>query len=211
MGKENKSKKYRITSDSMGEMQVPPTALYGAQTQRAVENFPISGIKFNYDFITAVVIIKRSAAIVNLKLKLINKIRSDAIVKACDKLLAEKPKNQFPIDIFQTGSGTSTNMNVNEVLASIANTFIKDKTNSIHPNDHINMGQSSNDVIPTAIHISSLIAVEKDLIPSLIKLESALSVKVKDFNKILKNWKNSFARCYSNDIRSRIFRISIDY
>jgi len=186
MGKENKSKKYRITSDSMGEMQVPSTALYGAQTQRAVENFPISGITFNYDFITAIVIIKRSAAIVNLKLKLINKIRSDAIVKACDKILAEKPKNQFPIDIFQTGSGTSTNMNVNEVLASIANTFIKDKTNSIHPNDHINMGQSSNDVIPTAIHISSLIAVEKDLIPSLIKLESAISVKVKDFDKILK-------------------------
>ena len=140
MVKDNKSKKYRITSDSMGEMKVPSTALYGAQTQRAVNNFPISGIKFNYDFISAVVIIKRSAALVNLKLKLINKTRSDAIVKACDKLLAEKPKNQFPIDIFQTGSGTSTNMNVNEVLASIANTFIKDKKNLIHPNDHINMG-----------------------------------------------------------------------
>ena len=186
MGKNNKSKKYRITSDSMGEMQVPSSALYGAQTQRAVNNFPISGIKFNYDFINAVIIIKRSAAIVNLKLKLINKIKSNAIVKACDKLLAEKPENQFPVDIFQTGSGTSTNMNVNEVLATIANTFIKDKKNLIHPNDHINMGQSSNDVIPTAIHISSLIAVEKKLIPSLVKLELAISVKVKEFNGILK-------------------------
>jgi fumarate hydratase class II len=186
MGKNNKSKKYRITSDSMGEMQVPSSALYGAQTQRAVNNFPISGIKFNYDFINAVIIIKRSAAIVNLKLKLINKIKSNAIVKACDKLLAEKPEDQFPVDIFQTGSGTSTNMNVNEVLATIANTFIRDQKNLIHPNDHINMGQSSNDVIPTAIHISSLIAVEKKLVPSLVKLELAISVKVKEFDGILK-------------------------
>ena len=186
MSKEKKSNKYRITSDSMGEMKVPSSAMYGAQTQRAVNNFPISGIKFDYDFITSIVIIKRSAAKVNLKLKLISEIRANAIIKACDKLLLDKPQNQFPIDIFQTGSGTSTNMNVNEVLATLANTFITDKNNLIHPNDHINMGQSSNDVIPTAIHISSLIAVEEKLIPALVRIESELSLKVKEFDKVLK-------------------------
>ena len=186
MSKEKKSNKYRITSDSMGEMKVPSSAMYGAQTQRAVHNFPISGIKFDYDFITSIVIIKRSAAKVNLKLKLISEIRANAIIKACDKLLLDKPQNQFPIDIFQTGSGTSTNMNVNEVLATLANTFITDKNNLIHPNDHINMGQSSNDVIPTAIHVSSLIAVEEKLLPALVKIESELSLKVKEFDKVLK-------------------------
>ncbi len=186
MSKEKKSNKYRITSDSMGEMKVPSSAMYGAQTQRAVNNFPISGIKFDYDFITSIVIIKRSAAKVNLKLKLISEIRANAIIKACDKLLLDKPQNQFPIDIFQTGSGTSTNMNVNEVLATLANTFITDKNNLIHPNDHINMGQSSNDVIPTAIHVSSLIAVEEKLLPALVKIESELSLKVKEFDKVLK-------------------------
>ena len=186
MSKEKKSNKYRITSDSMGEMKVPVSAMYGAQTQRAVHNFPISGIKFDYDFINSIVIIKRSAAIVNLKLKLISEIRANAIIKACDKLLLDKPQNQFPIDIFQTGSGTSTNMNVNEVLATLANTFITDKNNLIHPNDHINMGQSSNDVIPTAIHVSSLIAVEEKLLPALVKIESELSLKAKEFDKVLK-------------------------
>ena len=102
MGKNKKSYKYRITSDSMGEMEVPSSAFYGAQTQRAVNNFPVSGIKFDYDFIKAVIIIKRSAAIVNLKLNLIDKTKSNAIVKACDKLLLDKPENQFPVDIFQT-------------------------------------------------------------------------------------------------------------
>ena len=186
MSKEKKSNKYRITSDSMGEMKVPSSAMYGAQTQRAVNNFPISGIKFDYDFITSIVIINRSAAKVNLKLKLISEIRANAIIKACDKLLLDKTQNQFPIDIFQTGSGTSTNMNVNEVLATLANTFITDKNNLIHPNDHINMGQSSNDVIPTAIHVSSLIAVEEKLLPALVKIESELSLKVKEFDKVLK-------------------------
>ena len=166
----NKNQIPRLTSDSMGEMKVPSNAFYGAQTQRAVNTFPVSGISFNYDFINAVIIIKRSAAIVNSRLELLDKVKSKAIVKACDKLLKDKPNNQFPIDIFQTGSGTSTNMNVNEVLASIANTFVSNK-NIIHPNDDVNMGQSSNDVIPTAIHISSLIAVEQKLIPALKKLE----------------------------------------
>ena len=123
MAKNKKSNNFRLTSDSMGEMKVPSNAFYGAQTQRAVNNFPVSGISFNYDFINAVIIIKRSAAIVNSRLELLDKVKSKAIVKACDKLLKDKPSNQFPVDIFQTGSGTSTNMNVNEVLATIANTF----------------------------------------------------------------------------------------
>ena len=186
MAKNKKSNNFRLTSDSMGEIKVPLNAFYGAQTQRAVNNFPISNITFNYDFINAVIIIKRSAAIVNNRLELLNKVKSKAIVKACDKLLKDKPNNQFPVDIFQTGSGTSTNMNVNEVLATIANTFVSNKKNSIHPNDDVNMGQSSNDVIPTAIHISSLIAVEQKLIPALKKLELNLNKKSKEFNNTLK-------------------------
>jgi len=186
MAKNKKSNNFRLTSDSMGEMKVPLNAFYGAQTQRAVNNFPISNITFNYDFINAVIIIKRSAAIVNNRLELLNKVKSKAIVKACDKLLEDKPNNQFPVDIFQTGSGTSTNMNVNEVLATLANTFVSNKKNSIHPNDDVNMGQSSNDVIPTAIHISSLIAVEQKLIPALKKLELNLNKKSKEFNNTLK-------------------------
>ena len=186
MAKNKKSNNFRLTSDSMGEMKVPLNAFYGAQTQRAVNNFPISNITFNYDFINAVIIIKRSAAIVNNRLELLGKVKSKAIVKACDKLLKDKPNNQFPVDIFQTGSGTSTNMNVNEVLATLANTFVSNKKNSIHPNDDVNMGQSSNDVIPTAIHISSLIAVEQKLIPALKKLELNLNKKSKEFNNTLK-------------------------
>jgi len=186
MAKNKKSNNFRLTSDSMGEIKVPLNAFYGAQTQRAVNNFPISNITFNYDFINAVIIIKRSAAIVNNRLELLNKVKSKAIVKACDKLLKDKPNNQFPVDIFQTGSGTSTNMNVNEVLATIANTFVSNKKNIIHPNDDVNMGQSSNDVIPTAIHISSLIAVEQKLIPALKKLELNLNKKSKEFNNTLK-------------------------
>ena len=186
MAKNKKSNNFRLTSDSMGEIKVPLNAFYGAQTQRAVNNFPISNITFNYDFINAVIIIKRSAAIVNNRLELLNKVKSKAIVKACDKLLKDKPNNQFPVDIFQTGSGTSTNMNVNEVLATLANTFVSNKKNSIHPNDDVNMGQSSNDVIPTAIHISSLIAVEQKLIPALKKLELNLNKKSKEFNNTLK-------------------------
>lgn len=186
MKKSNNNKKYRKVKDTMGEVKVPFNALYAAQTQRAVDNFTISGIPFNKKFISSIVIIKRSAALVNYKLKLINKDRKDAIVKASDHLMKENMEDQFPVDIFQTGSGTSTNMNVNEVLANIANTFIKDKKNYIHPNDHVNMGQSSNDVIPTAIHISSLLIVENKLLPSLNKLSNDLLKKSKKYNKILK-------------------------
>jgi len=181
-----KSKKNRNVSDSMGSISVPHDALYGAQTQRAINNFPISNIFFNKNFISAIVIIKKSAAIVNHKLKLLDKSKKEAIVKAADKILHDNFKNQFPVDIFQTGSGTSTNMNVNEVIASLANSYYKKKDCLIHPNDHVNMGQSSNDVIPTAIHISSLLLIEKKLLPALNNLSDDLLLKSKTFNKILK-------------------------
>ena len=186
MEKAKNLKKYRKVKDTMGTVEVLSDALYAAQTQRAIENFPISGIPFNKNFISAIVIIKRSAAIVNYKLKLVNKSRRDAIVKASDQLIKENMEDQFPVDIFQTGSGTSTNMNVNEVLANLANNFIKDNKNYIHPNDHVNMGQSSNDVIPTAIHISSLLMIENKLLPALNKLSIDLFNKSKEYNKILK-------------------------
>ena len=186
MKKNKNSSKVRVASDSMGKINIPKDALYGAQTQRAVNNFPISGITFNNHFISSIVIIKRSAAIVNYKLKLINKKQSSAIIKACDYVLKNNISREFPIDIFQTGSGTSTNMNVNEVLATLSNKYIKNKKDRLHPNDHINMGQSSNDVIPTAIHISSLLMVERCLLPALSKIESTLLKKVKEFKSVLK-------------------------
>ena len=173
----------RIEKDTMGEMEVPLNAYYGAQTQRAVENFPVSGIAFMPDFIKSVIIIKRSAAIVNSNLNLLKKSKMDSIVKACDELLDGKYNDQFPVDIFQTGSGTSTNMNVNEVISNVANSLSKEK---IHPNDDVNMGQSSNDVIPTAIHVSSLLMVEQKLLPSLKVLLETLNKKSDDFKNVLK-------------------------
>jgi len=186
MKKNNKLIKLRIVKDSMGKIKVPFDSLYGAQTQRAVDNFPISNIKFNQNFIYSVVIIKRSAAITNFNLGLLNKNAKNAIIKSCDEILSGKYSNQFPVDIFQTGSGTSTNMNVNEVIANISNKSIKSKINKIHPNDHVNMGQSSNDVIPSAIHISSLLIVENELLPSLKEMERTLVIKQDDFKNIFK-------------------------
>jgi len=186
MVKPKKSKKIRKVSDSMGTINVPHDALYGAQTQRAVNNFPISNIAFNKNFLFAIVVIKKSAAIINYKLKLLEKNKCDAIIKASNQILSQNLNDNFPVDIFQTGSGTSTNMNVNEVIANLANKFIRNKGNLIHPNDHVNMGQSSNDVIPTAIHISSLLMVEEKLLPALNNLSDDLFSKSKEFNKILK-------------------------
>ena len=169
----------------MGSMEVPEDALYGPQTQRAVENFPISNIKFTSNFINSVVIIKRSAAIVNQELQLLDKNISDSIVNACDQILDGGYEQHFPVDIFQTGSGTSTNMNVNEVIAKLANNLSKEKI-FIHPNDHVNMGQSSNDTIPTAINISVLLMVKKNLLPALNSLIESINKKEKEFCKIIK-------------------------
>tara|TARA_Y100000994_G_scaffold249564_1_gene262108 strand:+ start:5000 stop:6400 length:1401 start_codon:yes stop_codon:yes gene_type:complete len=186
MKKNKSSSQTRFVQDSMGKIEVPYKALYGAQTQRAKINFPISGLKLPKEFINSIIIIKRSAAIVNFKLDKINLSQKNAIVKACDYLLKNDYKDEFPVDVFQTGSGTSTNMNVNEVISSVANSISKNKRKDIHPNDHVNMGQSSNDVIPTAVHISTVLLVNKTLIPELIEMEKVLLKKEREFKDILK-------------------------
>ncbi len=156
---------FRIVQDSMGELKVPKNALYGAQTQRAVNNFPVSGQRMPENVIRALLLIKSAAAQANIELKQIPKEMGIAIKQAVDKMLvAPDLMSHFPVDIFQTGSGTSTNMNVNEVLATVASEIYGDKVNA---NDHINCGQSSNDVIPTAIHVSAAIALQQELIPAL--------------------------------------------
>ncbi len=182
-------KGFRIETDSMGEMKVPASAHHGAQTARAVENFPISGIRFPRQFIRALGMIKFAAAQANMELGLLNKKVGEAITKAAEEVIDGKLDDHFVLDIFQTGSGTSTNMNANEVISSRANEVLGGKIGDrkpVHPNDHVNMGQSSNDVIPTAIHVSALEAIEKDLIPALKRLHRALSKKEKEFNKIVK-------------------------
>ncbi len=177
--------KYRVESDSMGKMKVPADAYYGAQTARAVENFPVSGRTLPREFIRAMGLVKLAAAHTNAELGFLKKNAARAIARAAQEVVDGKLDDHFVVDVFQTGSGTSTNMNTNEVIANRANEVLKGKTR-VHPNDHVNMGQSSNDVIPTAMHVSSLEAIEKDLIPSLEYLRDALSKKAKEFDHIVK-------------------------
>jgi len=175
---------YRIERDSLGEMQVPESALYGAQTQRAVENFPISGQRFGRRFIEALGLIKRAAAETNAELGHVPEDITSAIVAAANEVMVGEHDDQFVLDIYQTGSGTSSNMNTNEVVAHRA-TAIRGAT--VHPNDHVNFGQSSNDVIPTAIHISARVAIDHELIPGLEHLRKALADKAEAFDGILKS------------------------
>ncbi|MEM7418489.1 MAG: class II fumarate hydratase [Pseudomonadota bacterium] len=155
----------RIEKDSMGELAVPVDALYGAQTQRAIENFPISGQAMPKAFVRALITIKKAAARANQKLGVLDDTRAQAIIDGCDSLLSDANiMKHFPVDVFQTGSGTSSNMNANEVIAYLAN---KQSDSNVHPNDHVNLGQSSNDVIPTAIHVSAAIEVSNELVPAL--------------------------------------------
>ena len=177
--------KYRVESDSMGKMEVPTDAYYGAQTARAVENFPVSGRTLPREFIRAMGLVKLAAAQTNAELGFLKKNTARAIARAAQEVVDGKLDDHFVVDVFQTGSGTSTNMNTNEVIANRAAEMLRGKT-SVHPNDHVNMGQSSNDVIPTAMHVSSLEAIEKDLIPSLEYLRDALSKKAKEFDHIVK-------------------------
>jgi fumarate hydratase class II len=163
--------KTRKEKDSLGIIEVPADALYGAQTQRAVDNFPISGQPMPEDFIRAVVQIKRSAALANAELDALPVDIAKAIVGACDRLLAGEHADQFPVDIYQTGSGTSTNMNVNEVIARLASDALQQ---TVSPNDHVNCSQSSNDVIPTAIHLSASTSLQRDLLPALQALQNTL-------------------------------------
>ena len=179
----------RKEKDSMGSMQVPDDAYYGAQTQRAVENFPISGITISKSMIRALGIIKRSAAMVNHKLGILDEERKNAIVHAADEIIDGKFDDQFPVDIYQTGSGTSSNMNCNEILSNRASEIMGGTIGSkdpVHPNDHVNLGQSSNDVIPTAIHIAANTMLEKELIPALLKLADELEKKVSEFAGVVK-------------------------
>lgn len=174
---------FRIERDSMGELQVPAQALWGAQTQRAVQNFPISGRPMPRGFIRALGLIKAAAASVNGGFGLLGKGASQAIRTAALDVAAGEHDAQFPIDVFQTGSGTSSNMNANEVIASLANAAGKAK---IHPNDHVNLGQSSNDVIPTAIRVSAQLATVEDLLPSLKHLRRTIERQGRALGKIAK-------------------------
>src|SRR5215469_571718 len=179
---------FRTESDSMGQMQVPADAYYGAQTARAVENFPISNLRFPRQFIRALGLIKKHAAITNNSLDLLPQNVSDAIQRAAQEVIDGKLDAQFVVDIYQTGSGTSTNMNVNEVVANRACEIAGGKRGdkSVHPNDHVNRGQSSNDVIPTAIHLAALDGIVHNLIPALEELHTELAKKAKEFDAILK-------------------------
>jgi fumarate hydratase class II len=179
----------RIEKDSMGPLEVPADAYYGVQTQRAITNFPISGWPLPPRLIHAMGQIKRAAAKTNLELGLLDKRVSDAIVKAATEVVEGKLDAQFPVDIFQTGSGTSTNMNTNEVIASRANELLGGKRGDkspVHPNDHVNLCQSSNDVFPMAIHISTIQAIQEELIPALKHLHGELAKKAKQFDDVMK-------------------------
>ncbi len=180
---------YRIETDSMGEVQVPASAYYGAQTQRAVQNFPISGLRFPREFIRALGLIKRAAARVNLELGFLSKELAEAIIQAAGEVVEGKLDDHFPVDIFQTGSGTSTNMNANEVISNRAIELLGGELGSkspVHPNDHVNRGQSSNDVIPTAIHLAAAECINAGLLPVLMACESELAAKSEQFDHIVK-------------------------
>ena len=180
---------HRTERDSMGEVQVPRDALFGAQTRRALENFPISDLRKPRRFIQALGAIKLEAANVNHELGALDEETRDAIVRAADEVVAGEWDNQFVLDVFQTGSGTSTNMNANEVISNRAIQLLGGELGSkepVHPNDHVNKGQSSNDVIPTAIHLAALISIKEDLVPALEKIRDALAAKAREFDDVIK-------------------------
>ena len=176
--------KTRIESDSMGELEVPADALYGAQTQRAINNFAISGRGLPTSFLSALVMLKSAAATANAELELIDQEIANAINKACTELLnSDQLEMHFPVDVFQTGSGTSTNMNANEVIATLASRACG---RSVSPNDHVNFGQSSNDVIPTTIHLSAAVGLHESLLPALRSLQQEIEAKAEKVQRITK-------------------------
>ena len=176
---------YRVERDSLGEVQVPEEALYGAQTQRAVENFNISGQRMPDAFIWALIEIKAAAAKANLELGLLSKERADSILCATGHLIDEGFMEHFPVDVYQTGSGTSSNMNANEVIARLATTLFG--AVPVHPNDHVNLCQSSNDVVPTAIHVAAAAMLSQELVPALEGLRTALLDKSRAFDDVIKS------------------------
>ena len=181
--------KYRIEKDTMGKVKVPQDKLWGAQTARSLTNFDIGIEKIPYEMIEAFMILKRSVAIVNNKLDNLEDKKTKAIVKACDKILKGDYKDNFPLSVWQTGSGTQTNMNANEVIANLATDILGGdfkKEKSIHPNDDVNRSQSSNDTFPTAMHICSLITIEDNLLPAIKSLSKTFKQKAKRFKKVIK-------------------------
>lgn len=174
---------FRIEKDSMGELKVPVDALYAAQTQRAINNFPISGLPLPKDFIKAVALIKKAAAQVNMDFGVLESTIGHGIVRASEQVMNGELFDQFPVDVFQTGSGTSTNMNANEVIAKVASSWTGQ---TVSPNDHVNMGQSSNDVIPTAIHVSAAIVANQHLLPALEHLAQTLETKASELDSVTK-------------------------
>lgn len=189
MTAENTDQQFRIEHDTMGEVKVPVNALYRAQTQRAVENFPISGKGLEPAHIHALAQVKKAAAKANAELGIISQERADAIVAAADQVIAGDHDDQFPIDVFQTGSGTSSNMNTNEVLATLATRALKEagSEDEVHPNDHVNASQSSNDVFPTSVHVAVTAALVNDLVPALDHLAVSLEKKAKAFAGVVKS------------------------
>jgi fumarate hydratase class II len=209
------STEFRVESDSMGELSIPADALWGPQTQRAVQNFPVSGLTMPREFIRALGLVKEAAAIANLELGLLDEARATAIINAARAVSAGRVDAHFPVDVFQTGSGTSSNMNANEVIARLAGA---DHDLAIHPNDHVNMGQSSNDVIPTAIQVSAALTTFERLIPSLLHLAETLDIKAEELAGVVKTGRThlmdampiTFSQelgCWSKQIRSNIKRI----
>src|SRR5437667_5688077 len=178
----------RIERDSMGEMQVPAHAYWGASTHRAVLNFPISDLRFPRQFIRALGQIKQAAAKTNEALGTLDPQIAEAIVQAAQEVIDGRFDGHFVLDIFQTGSGTSTNMNANEVIANRASELLGGSRGSrkVHSNDHVNFGQSSNDVIPTAIHLSAMVSIEHELMPALQMLQQALQQKADEFMPVIK-------------------------
>lgn len=177
---------FRIEKDSLGDVKVPVDALYGAQTQRAIQNFPVSGIRFPRAFIRALGLIKVAAAEVNAELGLLDTTTAQAIQQAALEVADGEWDDHFPLDVFQTGSATSTNMNANEVIARRATQILGSSEARVHPNNHVNMGQSSNDVIPSAIHISAFIQVSEVLLPSFKHLHKVLKKREPEFHDIVK-------------------------
>ncbi len=180
----------RITHDSLGEMRVPADAYYGAQTQRAVENFPISGLRLPRRFIRAQAILKAAAAFAGRELGALDRERADAIMKAAEEVMAGRFDDQFVVDVYQAGAGTSQNMNANEVIASRASELLggsRGDLERVHPNDHVNFAQSTNDTIHVATHIAGAEGLVHDLVPALARLEQSLSARAREFDPILKS------------------------
>ncbi len=177
---------YRIEKDSLGEVKVPADALYGAQTQRAVDNFPVSGIRFPRVFIRAIGLIKSAAAEVNAELGLLDAKLAQAIRQAADEVAEGRWDEHFPLDIFQTGSGTSTNMNANEVIANRATQILNDARTKVHPNNHVNMCQSSNDVIPSAVHVSAYLELHELLLPLFRHLHMTIKKREAELGDVVK-------------------------